>query len=326
MVFVEFAVNGGYPQGMEGIVRKIKEADSHTDICFLYAATVGQLAAYEQGKVLPHIAELEKLANYYQIPSVHMALFPALLVKYGKLVPKGDPAKHPDQLVFTQDGTHPLVSGGNLYAGAIGRMMEATLQLTKSGKETNDRLPEPLYIGNWEDAGWVDPEKAARFSEGWKKIPLDGNLSQFAGWFPSAMSAGNPGEYCTVEYDGDAIGLFDIGGPEVGQLKIELDGKAVKVRSAGGVRLNIVDGGDGQTVINRFNVNCNNRYRGQFFVLLTSPGRHKVRFVIDKDIPDKRAILGKSQWEDIDKNPDKYDHQNIYIAKVLVKGKILDEN
>ncbi|SEM03542.1 protein of unknown function [bacterium A37T11] len=324
VVFVEFAVNGGFPEGMEGIIRKIKKADSRTDICFLYAATAGQLAYYGQGRVLPHIAELEKLADHYQIPSVHMALLPALLLQYGKLVPKGDPASLPSRLVFTQDGVHPLERGGNLYAGSIGRMMKAALLQQNEKSGLGDDLPPPYYADNWEDADWEDPMKAAKFSDGWKEIPVSGKLTQFSAWFPSVMAAGNAGDAFTVSFEGDAIGLFDIGGPEVGQLRVKLDGKEVGWKQEKGVRYREDD--SGSPIFNRFNVNCNNRYRGQFFVLQTSPGRHVVTFSIDREIPDKQGILGPAQQGDITAHPDKYAHRDIYLAKVLVKGRIVHED
>src|SRR5690606_19680879 len=111
--------------------------------------------------------------------------------------------------------------------------------------------------------------------------------------------------------------------PEVGQLKVMLDGREVQMLVDKGVRYNVVP--EGLAVLNRFNINCNNRYRGQFFVLQTAPGKHEVTFSIDKIIPDKREILGADQLNDITEHPEKYAHAQIYIGKILVKGDILDE-
>lgn len=323
LVFIEFAVNGGFPQGIEGIIRQIKTANIHTDICLLYAATVNQLKDYQKGSVLSHIALIEQLADHYQLPSVHMALYPAWMVQQGKLIAKGNTKSKFGKPIFTEDGVHPLLSGGNLYAAAISRMFTAAIDLPVSEEIDVADLPLARYSDNWEHAQWVDPKEGATFSDDWEEVSSSGALQQFASWFPTVMTAKKPGAFCKVRFEGDAIGIFDIGGPEVGQLTIELDGKKVHVLIDKGVRFKIVEEGD--TAINRFNIHCDNRYRGQFFVLQTPPGRHEVVFRIDKTIPDKRKILGVNQSLDITQHPKKYAQSQIYIGKILVKGEVLYE-
>lgn len=323
LVFIEFAANGGFPQGMEGIIRQIKKTDPQIDICLIYAATVGQLKAYQEGTILTHIAKIEQLADHYQLPSVHMALYPAWMVQQEKLIAKGDAGNKLGKPIFTEDGVHPLPIGGNLYAAAIVRMFRAALELFLSGKEAAPDLPSALYVDNWEQAQWISPQEGAIFSDDWKEIPTTGKLQQFGVWFPTVMTADQAGASCTIRFEGDAVGLFDIGGPEVGQLKVTLDGREVQLLVDKGVRYNVVS--EGQAVLNRFNINCNNRYRGQFFMLQTSLGKHEVTFSIDKIISDKREILGADQLDDITAHPEKYAHAQIYIGKILVKGDILDE-
>jgi lysophospholipase L1-like esterase len=323
LVFIEFAANGGFPQGMEGIIRQIKKTDPKIDICLVYAATVGQLKAYQEGTILTHIAKIEQLADHYQLPSVHMALYPAWMVQQEKLIAKENAENNVGKPIFTEDGVHPLTSGGNLYAAAIARMFHAALELFASGKEALPDLPSAMYVDNWEQAQWVNPQEGAIFSDGWKEVPTTGRLQQFGVWFPTVMTADKAGASCTIRFEGDAVGLFDIGGPEVGQLKVMLDGREVQILVDKGARYHVVP--EGLNAINRFNINCNNRYRGQFFMLQTVPGKHEVTFSIDKIIPDKRAILGADQLNDITEHPEKYAHAQIYIGKILVKGAILHE-
>jgi len=321
LVFIEFAVNGGFPQGVEGIIRQVKKANSQTDICLLYAATADQLTSYHNGKVLPHIQQLEALAHHYQIPSVHMALYPAWMLEQHQLIARGDQQALAGKLVFTADGVHPLKRGGNLYAAAIARMLEsARVHDQMHTMPLLTGLPPAMYPDNWEDAGWIDPEKDVEFSVDWMPIPIQDSLEQFAVWFPQVMTAEKPGASGTIRFDGDAIGLFDIGGPEVGQLHLTLDGKEIFVVPDKGVRYRIAE--QGEPVINRFNNNCNNRHRGQFFVLQVPKGKHEFTFSIDKHIPSKRKILGERQLDDITAHPGKYEHTKIYVGKILVKGKI----
>ncbi|GAA4779893.1 hypothetical protein GCM10023231_03400 [Olivibacter ginsenosidimutans] len=321
LVFIEFAVNGGFPQGVEGIIRQVKQANNQTDICLLYAATADQLNSYVQGKLLPHIQQLEVLADHYQIPSVHLALYPGWMLAQQKLTAKGSEKTKADKVVFTADGVHPLKQGGNLYAAAIARLLkQVVVAEAHHSMHSLSSLPPAQYADNWEDASWVNPEGNVRFSEAWAPVPMQDSLKQFAPWFSQAMAAEQVGASGTIRFEGDAVGLFDIGGPEVGQLRLSLDGKEISVVPDGGVRYRIAEGGS--PIINRFNAYCNNRYRGQFFILQVPKGKHELTFRIDKQIPDKRKILGEQQQDDINRHLAKYAHTKIYIGKILVKGKI----
>lgn len=144
----------------------------------------------------------------------------------------------------------------------------------------------------------------ASYSGGWKKIAPDGSLAQFAPWFSSVMSAEQPGSGLSFNFYGSKVGVFDIGGSEMRQLEIYVDGKK-------------------QATINRFNRFCNNRYRGQYFYIDTRPGRHHVEFRVSSEIPDKRAILGDDQLADISANPQKYNRSVVYIGRILIKGVLL---
>ena len=303
LVFVEFAVNGSFVPGLEGIIRQIHQANPNTGICLLYSISTGQSAIYADGKMPENIQNLEKLADHYGIPSIHMGLEVSALESAGKLVWKGDPELIKDKIVFSKDGTHPSTEGGNLYASAIARSVGKLAQF----KGVKIEFAQPFTVDNWEDGTAVDPEQL-NFSRDWKPLVAADSLSlkQFAPWFPRVLAADQAGSSVRFKFSGTKIGVFDIGGPEVGQLEVYVDG----------VR---------QAVINRFNRFCNNRYRGQYFFVDTKPGLHQVEFRIAAAIPDKKTILGESQLEDIQANPEKYQRHVIYIGKVLIKGRLVLE-
>lgn len=75
--------------------------------------------------------------------------------------------------------------------------------------------------------------------------------------------------------------------------------------------------------INRFNRNCNNRYRGQWVFIRTEPGNHQVVLKIAAEIPDKTKILGSSQLSDITMNPMKYNRSVIYLGKILIRSNMI---
>ena len=61
LIFIEFAVNGGYPDGMEGMIRKIIKENPHTDICLIYTIYTNQTTVYQKGDVPQVIKRLEDI-------------------------------------------------------------------------------------------------------------------------------------------------------------------------------------------------------------------------------------------------------------------------
>lgn len=325
LVFVEFAVNNAFAEGMEGIIRQIWKANPSTDICLLYTIYSEQTKTYASGKIPPNILGLEKLADYYQIPSVHMGLEASMLEKEDKLLWKAPAGTKTDKIIFSNDGTHPVEAGGNLYAQAIARSF---VKMQDYAENKKHELPKPFLPDNWEEAKMLAPS-VAQFSKGWTKIDPNAlaDFKQFAGWFPYVMKAEKPGEYFTFKFKGNMIGFFDIGGPEVGQFTLEIDGKKATINKQAGtlVRKTQIEN-NSENLINRFNSYCNNRYRGQAEFFELSPGVHTVKFIISDEIADKKQILGESQSADITANPAKYNKTVAYIGKILIKGEILPAN
>jgi lysophospholipase L1-like esterase len=229
LIFVEFAVNGAFAEGMEGIIRQIRKYNPKIDICLIYTISTGLSKIYAKRDVPKHIRKLELLAEHYAIPSIHMGLEASYLEKKGKLIWKGTPDLTKDKILFSEDGVHPLEAGGNLYAAAIAR---AFLQFKKNTTIKENLLPTPLFSDNWEDAKMFDPKQIASFEGEWQTIDpsSNDNLNQFSGWFPYLFKADKPGASFSFKFEGNMFGLFDIGGPEVGQLKIELDGKLLYLK------------------------------------------------------------------------------------------------
>lgn len=300
LIFVEFAVNGSYLPGLEGIIRKVIKNNPQTDICLLYAIMTGQTQFYQKDALPDNIVQLETVASYYKLPAIFLGWEPSALEAQGKLVFKPDP-KITDKPVFS-DGIHPTEFGGYIYAGAIVRSLN---KMQANSTMQHHILPEPMIKDNWEDAKMLTPDDIV-FSGGWQKTDpkLNTNLKQFAPWFPYVMQADKAGSSFSFRFKGNKIGVFDVGGPEVGQLDILIDGQKIKP-------------------FNRFSHWCNNRYRGQYDLVDVPYGTHNVQFVISADIPDKKVLLGVNQLADIMANPDKYNKSVIYLGKVLIRGELL---
>jgi hypothetical protein len=145
-MFVEFAVNDGGAQPeqifrcMEGIVRQTWKTLPECDICFVYTLTESQAPAMLEGKFQRSASAMEKIADHYGIPTIHLAMEVAKLAKEGKLawkakLPKTDEEKKAleGKFVFAPDSVHPHVETGHeLYLQAIVRSLEPIKAASKA--------------------------------------------------------------------------------------------------------------------------------------------------------------------------------------------------
>lgn len=294
LIFIEFAVNGGYPDGMEGMIRKIIKGNPQTDICLIYTIYTNQTAIYQKGDVPQVIKRLEDIAEHYQLPSIHLGMEAAALEKAGKLLWKGAGEGAAGKILFSNDGVHPVTDGGNLYASAIARGLEKI----RKGKNTSlsssqaHMLPEPLIGSEWEEAEMYIPSQIASFDKSWKEVDTSENpsLKKFSGWFDTVMTSSKEGASFSFGFEGDMLGLFDIGGPEVGQVEVLVDGKFVQLKEVGTKGFHLYEANDriGNYTLNRFNSWCNNRYRGQYDVIKLEKGVHQVTIRISSEKADKK--------------------------------------
>ncbi len=243
LLFVEFAVNdGGAPterilKAMEGIVRQTWRADPATDICFVYTLTEGMLGDLEGGK-FPHAASaMEQVADHYAIPSIHMGLEVAHLHQAGKLIftaplPKteAERAALNGKIVFSGDGVHPYPETGHqLYLEAIER---AFAKIERAGKAGRHRLPAPLIADNWERAKLI-PLSAVTLSSGWQKLdPTTDTLAKrFQNRLPGLWKTDKAGETITFRFKGTAVLIYDLLGPDCGQISVQFDDQPPVVRA-----------------------------------------------------------------------------------------------
>ncbi|MBZ4189288.1 SGNH/GDSL hydrolase family protein [Niabella beijingensis] len=328
LVFIEFAVNGAYPDAMEGMIRQILKTDPSTDVCLLYTIQNGQAAFYQKNEIPPNIKGLERVAEYYGLPSVHLGMEAARLEAAGKLIWKGGPQAVPDKILFSEDGIHPVTAGGNLYAAAIARAFQKMKTHAPAKKKG---LPAPVITATWDDATMIDPAIAAVSNNGWSRHATepDPALKKFSPWFETVFTADKPGAAFRFRFNGDLFGIFDIGGPEVGQLEFMVDGKPdgkpVKLsrEKQGSFIYYQANDRASNNVLNRFNAYCNNRYRGQFDVVKLEPGVHDVTVTVSSKKADKLQILPEDKREDIQQHPEKYDRSVIYLGRILIRGKVI---
>ncbi len=317
LLFVEFAVNDSVvppkqiQETMEGIVRKVWRANPRTDLCFVYTMKQDMLATLQEGKFPPSASAMERVADHYGIPSIHLGVETVSLERQGELVFQGPKPVFPEEgaggdakIVFSPDGVHPYPSSGHvLYFQAIQRSMHA---IGKVGSEAGEHvLAKPLMEDNWEDAKMISLEQIA-LSSGWKRLdPADFELvRRFQGTLPVLYRADEPGDSIVFQFKGTDLRIFDLMGPDCGSVLVEVDDRPAVSHL-------------------RFDSYCVSYRIGALPVATGLPNQvHRVRLTIDSESPDKKAILSRlgNSMDD----PKRFEGVAWYASAILLRGSMVE--
>ncbi|WP_419581518.1 GDSL-type esterase/lipase family protein [Stieleria magnilauensis] len=308
LLFVEFAVNDGgaaperIHQSMEGIVRQTWAVNPETDICFVYTLTQAMLSDLQSGKMPRAASAMEDLADHYSIPSIHFGVEVARMESAGKLVFKAPKPKDiaAEPMVFSTDGVHPHVETGHrLYTEAIARCWPKFAAASDAPQP--HPLPTPLRDDNWERAKMVaiEPEM---LTGNWTKLPADHALAKrFQRNMPELYQAEEPGATLTFTFEGTNAAIFDLVGPDGGQLRVRLD--------------------DNEVTRNRIDGYCTYHRMATLRIgSELSPGRHSVTIELTPQQLDKREILFERNRSDFDGKPDKYKNHTWYASSLMLIG------
>jgi lysophospholipase L1-like esterase len=316
LLFVEFAVNDGGAQPeqifrcMEGIVRQTWKALPECDICFVYTLTEALAPAMLEGKFQRSASAMEKIADHYSIPTIHMAMEVAKLAKEGKLawkakLPKTDEEKKAleGKFVFAPDSVHPHVETGHeLYLQAIVRSLDPIMAASKT--PAAHVLGAPFIATNYEQAKLL-PITIATLSEGFAL--LDSKTDDFGKRWANRMTTlhkgTKPGDAITFQFKGTRCSIYDIIGPDGGQVSVTLDDQPVKV-------------------LPRFDAYCTyHRLSALMIGTDLEDTVHTVKIEIHPEQPDKAQILAKN-GNKIDK-PERFDATAFYPGAILLVGDVV---
>lgn len=230
LVFIEFAVNDGGRQpeaiweSMDGIVRQIWKDNPRTDICFIYTFRVNYEKDLREGKCPRAASAMELLADHYGIPSINVALKIAELEQQGKLKFKSDQPLAEGVIQFSKDGVHPLNQGHEIYTEVIADAFK-TMEPESKPVNHSDKLQQPFVDSHWTNAKMV-PLAPSMLSGNWEKLPADNVLQRrFGGRMGQIWEADKPGSKITFRFRGSQAALYDLLGPDGGQVLITVDGE-----------------------------------------------------------------------------------------------------
>lgn len=316
LLFVEFAVNDGGAQPeqifrcMEGIVRQTWKTLPNCDICFVYTLTQALAPAMIEGKFQRSASAMEKIADHYGIPTIHMGMEVAKLAKEGKLewkarLPKTDEEKKKleGKFVFAPDSVHPHVETGHeLYLAAVVRSLDPIKAASKS--PAPHPLAAPFIATNYEQAKLL-PITAATLSPGFKQ--LDSKTDDFGKRWAKHMTilhkGSQPGDTITFKFKGPRCSIYDIVGPDCGQIIVTVDDQPSKI-------------------VPRFDAYCTYHRLGTMGIGSELEDKvHTVKLEIHPDQPDKAAILAKN-GNKIDQ-PERFNATAFYPGAILLVGDVV---
>jgi hypothetical protein len=316
LMFVEFAVNdgGAAPEQifrcMEGIVRQTWRTLPGCDICFVYTLTEALATSMLEGRFQRSASAMEKIADHYGIPTIHMAMEAARLAKAGKLVwkgalPKSDAEKAAlgDKVVFAPDSVHPFPETGHeMYLAAVKRSFPGIKEA--SGPPAAPKLAEPFIATNYENARLV-PITEAALSAGFEKVDVaaDSLGKRFASRLPALHKGGKPGDTIRFSFKGTRAALYHIIGPDCGQAVITLDDKEPRIVPA-------------------FDSYCTYHRLSTLLIGSDLPeALHTVELKIHSEPPDKAKIL--SQRNEKMNDPERFEGTALYPGAILLVGELV---
>ncbi|MCP4263770.1 MAG: SGNH/GDSL hydrolase family protein [Planctomycetes bacterium] len=205
-------------RGMEGIVRQARMLNPNIDIILMHFVDPEKMKVYNEGGVLAVIRNHEKVAEYYQLPSLNLALEVTERIN----------AK---QFDWPNDfrNLHPSAFGQNVYFRSMKHLLDTAWAQPLPGNARVTPNPMPTealdkfsyYRGryvNIDNAELIEgftidplwnPKDKVRTRSGFVNVPV--------------LQASQPGAILKLKFKGKAIGIFVTAGPDVGIIEFSID-------------------------------------------------------------------------------------------------------
>jgi sialidase-1 len=230
LLFEEAAVNddtNGFSdveqiRGMEGIVRHALRSNPRMDVVLLHFVDPGKMEEIRAGKTPAVIANHEKVADRYGIPSIDLAREVTDRIDAGEFTWEKD-----------FKGLHPAPFGHELYARSIGRLLNHAWKEVPTNVNVPAReLPVPVdsasyFFGRLVGAAEATDSGKAKLVKGWS-LANPWTPNDKAGTRPGfvqcpALIAEEAGATMQYSFAGTGIGLFIAAGPDTGNIEYRID-------------------------------------------------------------------------------------------------------
>jgi hypothetical protein len=249
---------------------------------------------------------MEMLADHYQIPSINFAKRIVELQQAGKLIFKSDMPAPQGMIRFSQDGVHPLDEGHQIYTDVLA---DAVRQISKAGRPIDHatQLANPFIEDNWEQAKMV-PVDSSMLSGDWKQLPAEASLQKsFGNRMGAIWEATQPGSKLSFKFRGSIAKLYDLLGPDGGQVVITVDGKR------------------GAKPIPRFDSYCTYHRIATLPIAegLDPTMVHEATIEIHPDQPDRSSVAFRLKDPDRELKEPKYQGTAFRCSQILILGDVI---
>ncbi len=114
----------------------------------------------------------------------------------------------------------------------IKRMLVAAWLYVAAAAAIGQTAPQPFDQSGWEGIKMYVPAEVCLKHGLWKNVEAvsDSRMKQFADKFETVMTSSHPNSTLSFAFNGDMFGLYDLGGPEMGQLEVYVDGQMVRLK------------------------------------------------------------------------------------------------
>jgi len=268
---------------------------------------------------------MELLADHYGIPSINFGPRVAELLKANKLlmdakmietaVPKESPDRDAQirdaiaadpRLLFANDGVHPREEGHELYKASI--VAGLTLMKDLPAADHRGKLAKPFVADNWEAAKMV-PLTEEMLIGNWVKLPAeDGKQKAFGGRMGQIWTADQPGSKLHFKFKGRTAKVYDLLGPDGGQVVITVDGKT------------------GAKPVPRFDSYCTYHRIATLGVVSDSDAGavHDVTIEIHPEQPDRKSVAFRLKDPDKELKTPKFQGTRVWMSQLLLLGELAE--
>ncbi|MDB4694900.1 SGNH/GDSL hydrolase family protein [bacterium] len=231
LLFVEFAVNDDQDashaerecrRGMEGVLRHARANDPAMDVVVTHFVNPPMLELLRQGKTPVSSGAHESVADHYGVSTIDLAREVAERIETNELT------------WVTYGGTHPKPAGNRIAADLIEQLLDAAWadeEQLGQGKPSPHKLASVLDPASYSQGGLLAGTKAD-FDKSWvlgvpawDSIP-GGKRGRFIELDMLCTNAANA--ELTLDFDGQAVGVYVLAGPDAGRVEYSIDGGEFK--------------------------------------------------------------------------------------------------
>lgn len=228
LLFLEAAVNdlanetakGTQQRALEGIVRHLHDNNPYMNVVLMAFADEDKLADYAAGRVPQEVGLHDQIAKHYHLPFINLAEEVYRRIGAGEFTWKDD---------FKD--LHPSPFGQEIYFNSIRQLLQKAFAQKVPGKKMRLEIPTAIDRFNYSKGDYLNISNAVHLKgfymdTNWK--PVDHTPTR-NGFVNVPMLVGeHPGDSFELPFNGSAIGIAIISGPDAGAIRYSVDGKEEK--------------------------------------------------------------------------------------------------